>query len=433
MTQTYKKNLSFFPVLAISLFFLSTCFTGYRGGTGTLFIGLGGNGAGGRYYVQPDEIASLEHEIVLTGPGGTITQKFTGSGTVSFELAAGNWDIKIRALGERPVEYSDFFPYDAHMLRALGWANVDISAGKSSTAKIDMLSATEVTNQEQLISVFGSGGFTVVDPELLPEEIIVIKNQLVLDYSATTINRRITIIAEKEDGIICRDTSFGDSFFNILDGGILKLKGIDGGRLILDGSFDTNLSDQLIQVQFGGVLEMYDNVIIQNNCLDIPIGGAVYINSGSFIMHGGTITANSAQCGGAVYMFETGVQPAIFIMKGGTISHNSAGNGGGGVYIDTGTFKMSGGTITGNTVLYGEGGGVFVNSNNLGIFIKEGGGTIYGEDAGEVLRNFAVSGKGHAVFATGRVVASVVEIPEKQRNFTAGPGVNMNSKEDSIW
>ena len=90
-------------------------------------------------------------------------------------------------------------------------------------------------------------------------------------------------------------------------------------------------------------------------------GGGVYVDSGTFTMSGGTISGCSTDGdgdGGGVY-----VNGGEFTMSGGTISGCSTygyGNGGG-VYVH-GTFTMTGGTISDCSAVLGSGGGVFVNS-----------------------------------------------------------------------
>jgi hypothetical protein len=98
-------------------------------------------------------------------------------------------------------------------------------------------------------------------------------------------------------------------------------------------------------------------------------------------------------------------------MNGGTISGNSASNGGGVAVNAHGTFMMNGGTISGNSAS-DTGGGVYVWGYGLGdsTFIKNAGGTI---DA----TNSALKGR----------VAYVDANLYKQRNTTAGPGVNLDS------
>ena len=87
-------------------------------------------------------------------------------------------------------------------------------------------------------------------------------------------------------------------------------------------------------------------------------GGGVYINSGTFQMDGGSIEKNTAVSnGGGVIL---GTATAHFVMNGGTIANNEAGGNGGGV---SGAFQMKGGTITGNKAGKG-GGGISVSGGN---------------------------------------------------------------------
>ncbi len=133
------------------------------------------------------------------------------------------------------------------------------------------------------------------------------------------------------------------------------------------------------------------NGSIQNND-SRDVGGGVYVNNSTFSMTGGTITKNNVKLsgssrGGGVYL-----ENANFTMSGGTIYKNTSvfnGGGiyivdgstftmnnasarieensaiaGGGVYLHTGIFNLSAGTITGNK-LYNDplngGGGIYIN------------------------------------------------------------------------
>jgi hypothetical protein len=99
-------------------------------------------------------------------------------------------------------------------------------------------------------------------------------------------------------------------------------------------------------------------------------GGGVNVQSGTFTMSGGSITANTALSGGGVYVSSGGT----FTMSEGSITKNSSSNGGG-VQVSSGTFTMSGGSITGN---FGR--GVYVSSGTLTM----GGGSIKGNSDGGV-------------------------------------------------
>lgn len=93
-------------------------------------------------------------------------------------------------------------------------------------------------------------------------------------------------------------------------------------------------SSQIISVDDGGIVTLANGTITNANA------SGVYINGGTFNMTGGSITGNTATNGGGVYVDGT------FDMSGGSIEDNTATNGGGGVYVNTGaTFTMSGSAI----------------------------------------------------------------------------------------
>jgi hypothetical protein len=195
-----------------------------------------------------------------------------------------------------------------------------------------------------------------------------------------------------------------------------------GGAYIASGSVFTQnggtISDNSSSGGGGGVYVYYYGTFTQSggeisdNSAPNSGGGGVYVSYGTFTQSGGTISDNSSNFGGGVV-----VSYGTFTQNGGTISDNSS-NSGGGVYVDDGTFTQSGGTINGNTASgSGYGGGVYVSS---GTFTKQSGGTIYGSNASDSLKNTATGGDyGHAVYVNSS--------PEKIRNNTAGLGVTLNS------
>ena len=91
--------------------------------------------------------------------------------------------------------------------------------------------------------------------------------------------------------------------------------------------------------------------------------GGVYVESGSFTMNDGSITGNSAgysSYGGGVYVKGFYDSTITFIMNSGTISDNFASYGAGVYVASMGSFTLSGGTISGNRGGV-AGGGVFVD------------------------------------------------------------------------
>jgi len=123
----------------------------------------------------------------------------------------------------------------------------------------------------------------------------------------------------------------------------------------------------------GGILRMNTGAAITGNTGN----RGVNVGSGTFEMTGGTISGNGGE--GSTSLYGAGVYVGgTFTMSGGTISGNTASQGGG-VYVDSyDRFTMSGGTISDNTA--SRGGGVYVDS--YGRFTMSGG-TISGNTASQ--------------------------------------------------
>ncbi|MDR1903774.1 MAG: fibronectin type III domain-containing protein [Treponema sp.] len=204
-----------------------------------------------------------------------------------------------------------------------------------------------------------------------------------------------------------------------------------GITLVLDnnltlGGYKRNSS--VVSINTGGAFTMKNTSAITD-----ANTSAVYINGGTFTMSGGIISGNTASNGGGVFM-----ENGTFTMSGGTINGNVASHGGG-VFMRNGTFTMSGGTINGNVANYsggGGGGGVYIQN---GTFIMSDG-TISGNTtSGSYSYGGGVSVSGSGFFSkTGGTiddtnaanygkVAYVGSSPTKIRNAAAGPGVNLNS------
>ena len=92
-------------------------------------------------------------------------------------------------------------------------------------------------------------------------------------------------------------------------------------------------------------------------------GGGVFVDGGTFYLHGGQITGNGAVAGGGVSVMHDG----YFYMSGGIISDNTADDTNwfraAGVQVESGsTFTMTGGTITANHGDY--------NARRWGVFVN---------------------------------------------------------------
>ncbi|MBQ2771456.1 MAG: hypothetical protein IJE95_01915 [Methanocorpusculum sp.] len=157
-------------------------------------------------------------------------------------------------------------------------------------------------------------------------------------------------------------TSTGSAAVNITGGTII-------GQVMMEGD--------------GSSFEMTDGVIDNTNSADYNFqktdGGAVWIQTGTATMEGGTIKNAHAENGGAIY-----VSGGSFAMSGGNISSTSATANGGAIYVSGGTVSISGGNIT--DVSAEEGGGavyVAVTDVSDGDSFTMSGGTIQNATATE--------------------------------------------------
>jgi len=194
-----------------------------------------------------------------------------------------------------------------------------------------------------------------------------------------------------------------------------------GGILRMQGSASLTGNNGRSGVYVGGTFIMEDNAKVFNNIADSKGGGVSVDRGGSFTMQDNAavsgnsvvVVSTSAIHAGIAYGGGVFVIDGSFTMNGGEISNNTLIAGttyGGGVWA-TPSFIMNGGVISGNTAR--QGGGVHAN------LIKTGG-TIYGSDATEGLKNIATDNISHAVHGVYRT-----------RSATAGP--NMNTDNLMFW
>ena len=145
-----------------------------------------------------------------------------------------------------------------------------------------------------------------------------------------------------------------------------------GGTFDMYGGSITGNSSQMgggVYVSGGGTFNLYGGSISGN---ETDRGGGVYMSYGTFNMYDGSISGNRASTyGGGVY-----VKDGTFNMEGGSIDKNYSETYGGGVGMGGGTFNMKGGRISDNTAPHN--GGVFVNG---GEFNMSGTATISGNEA----------------------------------------------------
>ena len=151
----------------------------------------------------------------------------------------------------------------------------------------------------------------------------------------------------------------------------------NGNRLTIDLNGHTltaAANSQAFRIQ-NGALTIEDSGstgVIQGSGTVTGNGGAIWMSSNdsnnALTLTGGTIRGFTATDGGGVY-----VDGGSFEMSGGTISACNATNAGGGVYVSSGSFKMSGGSIEDCTAHEGAGVKVYASNGKTASFSMTGG------------------------------------------------------------
>ncbi|MBD5426803.1 MAG: leucine-rich repeat protein [Treponema sp.] len=193
-----------------------------------------------------------------------------------------------------------------------------------------------------------------------------------------------------------------------------NLLSIDEGNVTitnvtLDGNKDNvTATGSLLYIEgLTTIVTLGNGATVCDNKTSAREGGGVYINTGTFKMVGGTVTGNE----GTNSIYGAGVcidDNGSFVMSGGKISGNSAYYAGG-VYVEKGTFNMSGGEISGNVAKKGSGGG--------GVYVEDSG--FFEMTGGKIINNEASYAGGVCVYK-GTFEMSGGEISENNATSRSG-------------
>ena len=167
-------------------------------------------------------------------------------------------------------------------------------------------------------------------------------------------------VAQQSGGGVYNDGTF------IMDGGTItghKVTQFGGGVYnSVDGTFEMK----------SGLITKNEAMGTSTTALNSSTGGGVF-NSGTFNMHGGEISYNTAAKGGGIQSgidvaFTGGRAEATFTMDGGVIAHNTATANGGGLFVYTRSVAtINAGWIEYNVALGQNGGGY----SGGGIYINQ--------------------------------------------------------------
>jgi hypothetical protein len=167
-----------------------------------------------------------------------------------------------------------------------------------------------------------------------------------------------------------RDSNQLGNMFRVVSGSSLTFgrasDPVDSNRLIIDGNYKTNILNAEATTNYssaGTILMNYGNTILNNGVTlqnnkggyEHIAGGAIYNDSGTFTMNGGSIELNYSERGGAIYNNTM----ANVRITGGILIGNTAQSGGAIYNDDTASLQLSGGSIKGNSALDQFGDGIY--------------------------------------------------------------------------
>jgi len=315
------RNIFLLAVLVRAIFIFSACDNwNSSDNQGSIVISFGnskvraagddagsnaGSNANAPVSVYVEEADKIEnYTITLTNPDNDdITKEINKSESVSIPVNAGKWSVVVNGEGDRVIIF--------------GESEVDVEAGQSATVSITMnIIGTRVSSEEEIKADFveinkGKDGklayleaIEILDSFTISETVY--DNGIILNSGNT-----VTLWSQKDVTLTRSEhnnrTDVQATVFRI-DNGTLILDGTKGGEIIIDGNKENITSCKRALVNVMGkdsVLTITEGITLKNNKTEL--GGAIYVQQGTFRMEGGTISGNTASInGGGVYV-ENGV------------------------------------------------------------------------------------------------------------------------------
>jgi len=258
-------------------------------------------------------------------------------------------------------------------------------------------------------------------------------------------NRRITLVSNNATRRVLTQSIANRRHFTVNGSLIL------GNNITLSGGVINNRnSSGGVIVNGGGTLTLQNGSIVENIRRTATGGAIIAIGNGTaaatranVVMRGGIIRNNTAASGSGVELRAN----SLFTMSGGTIQNNQAtGAGGGGVLVNDAraVMRMTGGTISHNTVtslcVFSGGGGIRLNhgivtidagtiSNNTarrqggGVRVMTGEVGAFTMRGGTVSNNRAQEGDGGGIFADRHTYASPLPAGRHYPSLNIGANV----------
>lgn len=361
-------------------------------------------------YGNNDEPAPREDSVLIeAGDNTVISEEGVGEETPEAEETDPQPnDNGVVALAEGQSDESNNGPSKA----AARAANTSITwNGKNAT-----INAGDTVNLASALTLPGTGEYTLTVNGTLNGVIAVGANQTLKLKGTGTINgqgKGASVITVKgRNSVLILNEDQKDN------GDVKGLTITNGSGTALPANFggdsNTGLALEKGSTAGGGIHVQREGANSQDQNVNY------YQNNPKFIMYGGTITNNTAQTGGGIYIDRW----CNFEMYGGTVSNNTATkHEGGGIYIAAPDAKITAGSILNNTsqtTTDWGGGGIFVESRGKATLstVKVWNNTAYGLGGG-------ISGCPHArIGVAGEGIGNITEGAAVYGNTAYKTGLN---------
>lgn len=368
----------------------------------------------GKYIVNITGVTSLDAVYDGTvkpgysgSPVGTLTD---GSTYIGNDIAVSYTDAEGNPLDEAPSEVGNY-----KVIFSVPESNETYKGSLTLPFRIISQADAEASYQAEDNGEWINTTFTdAVDKVYKGGTVKLLKN-ISIDSGTVLLDKDMTITSADSTNPCVVSTTTNAHSYLLRIGADVQLTNV-----IIDGGSESGLTASRALVAVGdansisGKITLGNGSVIRNNnnTTQAGSGGGVCVISGECVINGGQITGNSANSGGGISL--TGSDNLSLSLIAGSIDNNTAtgvnaGYGyGGGVYMNGGSFTMSGGRISQNKAqnTYGDGAGIMIrkgsftmeNGEITGNTATRCGGALYAANAdvtmkkGTIAQNEAVYG-----------------------------------------
>lgn len=284
------------------------------------------------------------------------------------------------------------------------------------------------------------------------KEIASLQPEIESIYVLGTVSVEGEVSLENTNARLVRDEMFSGYLLRVASGKEATVKNItiDGGAEN-NADLNKNIEKSLIEVQKGATLNIQDGALLCNNPIKqikntVTRGGAVYANTATVNMTGGTVEENQATYGGGIYLYRSTLH-----FSGGIVQKNRSERlydtdvyqyyaAGAGIIASEGsTIYLSGSATVSENISAEVGGGISIGSNEWEATstLYMNGGVIENNIAGSaggglfIQAKLYYGGPGRAYINAGTIINNIMTNTGMTNSAFGGGGIYVNGANDS--